>query len=212
MRSALKTRFASPRPTFAHSRRPKCVGFETLETRRMLSASLSLNGPQTISSGPTINVSNDNSFGQSGMVMDVNPRNPLQVAGIVQHVGGWNEIDAYRSNDGGTTWGKSAIDNGAAGINDGSGAGVRFDPAMAYDDYGHLFVAYANDTGTSTSIVVALSYDNGATFSWFRTIATTSDIYNGTSAEIHGNAQVSLATGPDGLGASAVQLRVRRAP
>src|SRR5436190_3845783 len=179
---------------------------ESLESRRMLSGYVSFSGAQTITPGPTINVSNDNSFGQSGMVMDVNPRNPLQVAGIVQHVGGWNEIDLYRSNDGGTTWAKTAIDNGAAGINDGSGAGVRFDPAIAYDDGGHLYVAYANDTGTSTSIVVGQSYDNGATFWQFRTIATTTDIYNGTSAEIHGNAQPSLATGPDGLGGQALYV------
>src|SRR5438034_1475398 len=90
---------------------------ESLESRRMLSGYLSFSGAQTITPGPTINVSNDNSFGQSGMVMDVNPTNPLQLAGIVQHVGGMNEIDVYRSNDGGTTWGKTAIDNGAAGVN-----------------------------------------------------------------------------------------------
>ena len=160
-----------------------------------MSASLSLNGPQTITPGPTINVSADNTFGQSNMVMDVSPTNPLLLAGIVQHVGGQNEIDVYRSGDGGTTWSKTAIDNGAVGIGDGTGAGARFDPAIAYDDDGHLYIAYANDTGTSTSIVVGLSYDNGATFWQFRTIATTTDIYNGTSAEIHGNAQPSLATG-----------------
>src|SRR5262245_56051187 len=182
------------------------VQLESLEMRRLMSASLWFNGPQTITPGPTINVSADNAFGQSGMVMEVNPTNPLQIAGIVQHVGGWNEIDLYRSSDGGTTWNKTAIDNGAVGVNDGSGAGVRFDPAIAYDDNGYLYVAYANDTGTSTSIVVGLSGDNGATFFQFRTIATTTDIYNGTTAEIHGNAEVSLATGPDGSGGNALYV------
>src|SRR5262245_13950572 len=109
---------------------PSASNFESLESRQLLSATVTFNGSQTISPGPTINVSADNSFGQSGMVIEVNPTNPLQLAGIVQHVGGWNEIDVYRSNDGGTTWAKTAIDNGAAGVNDGSGAGTRFDPAI----------------------------------------------------------------------------------
>jgi len=36
----------------------------------MMSALLTLSGSQTITPSPTINVSNDNSFGQSGMVME----------------------------------------------------------------------------------------------------------------------------------------------
>jgi len=62
-----------------------------------MSVSLSLNGPQIMSAGPTVNVSNDNSFGQSGMAIEINPTNPTKLAGIVQHVGGMNEIDVYRS-------------------------------------------------------------------------------------------------------------------
>src|SRR5947208_10389040 len=71
--------------------------YETLESRRMFSVSLALSGPQTITPGPTINVSADNSFGQSGMELDVNPKNPLNIAGVSQHAGGMNEIDVYRS-------------------------------------------------------------------------------------------------------------------
>src|SRR2546425_1276458 len=52
----------------------------------------------------------------------------------------------------------------------------------------------------------ARSTDGGATFTQFRTIATTSDIYNGTFNEIRGNAQFSLAAGPDGIGGQAVYI------
>src|SRR5437588_9922679 len=96
-------------------RRAQTIRLETLESRQMMSVSLSLNGPQTITAEPMINASADNSFGQSGIVIDINPTNPLNVAGFVQHVGGQNEIDVYHSSDGGNHWAKTAIDNGAAG-------------------------------------------------------------------------------------------------
>src|SRR4051812_4336800 len=183
------------------------VRFETLETRQMMSSVyLSLNGQQTISPEPTINVSADNSFGQSGMVIDINPTNPQNIVGVSQHIGGQNQIDVFRSSNGGKNWGRSVIDDGPLGFNDGTGAGTRFDPAIAFDDAGNLFVAYGNDKGTSTSGVLARSSDGGATFTQFRTIAATSDLYNGTTNEIRGNAQFALATGPDGIGGQAVYL------
>jgi hypothetical protein len=180
---------------------------ESLEQRRLMSTTtLWLQGQQTITPGLTVDASSDNSFGQSGMAIDVNPRNPLDLAGVTQHVGGMNEIDIYRSFDGGNTWAKTAIDNGTVGFNDGTGAGTRFDPTIAFDDNGNLFVAYGNDIGSSTKAVLARSTDGGATFGQFRTIATTADIYNGTAIEVRGNAQFSLATGPDGLGGQALYL------
>ena len=183
--------------TGRQSRQQRFGALETLEIRRLMSAALSLNGPQSINPGQTMDVSNDNSFGQSNMVMDVNPTNPLNIVGFSQHAGGMNEIDVFRSFDGGNTWAKTAIDNGAVGTNDGTGAGTRFDPAIAFDDSGNLYIAYGNDIGASTKVVVARSTDGGATFGQFRTVATSADINNGTFSEVRGNAQFSLASGPD---------------
>jgi hypothetical protein len=199
-----------------HSNRRRCQhsrthraphAFESLETRRLMSTTtLILQGPQAVSPGLTVDASSDNSFGQSSMAVDVNPKNPLNLAGVATHVGGMNEIDIYRSFDGGNTWAKTAIDNGTVGFNDGTGAGTRFDPTIAFDDNGNLFVAYGNDVGTSTKAVLARSTDGGATWGQFRRSTAPTDIYNGTYSEIHGNAEFSLATGPDGLGGQAVYL------
>src|SRR4051812_11487092 len=186
--------------------RRSTIQFDSLESRRLMSASLSLNGAQTIVPGATIDVSNDASFGQSGMRMAVNPANPLMLAGISQRIGGMNEIDIYWSANGGSTWAKTAIDNGTAGLNDGTGAGTRFDPTITFDEGGRLFIAYGNDVGTSTKAVIARSPDGGATFDQFRVLASNTDIYNGTAAEIHGDAKFSLASGPDGHGGQATYL------
>src|SRR5215211_752909 len=87
--------------------RARTVRFESLESRQLNSVSLSMNGPQTISPEPTVDVSNDNAFGQSGMAIEIDPTRPLRLAGVSQHVGGagaMNEIDVYRSADGGKHW------------------------------------------------------------------------------------------------------------
>jgi hypothetical protein len=133
------------------TRKKQSLPLESLEPRQMMNVYLSLNGPQTISARPTLDVSADNSSGQSGMVIDINPTNPLNLAGFVQHIGAQNQIDVYHSSDGGNHWFKTVISDGSLGYNDGTGPGVRFDPAIAFDDSGNLFVAYGNDTGASTS-------------------------------------------------------------
>src|SRR4051812_2844397 len=94
--------------------RRSTIQFDSLESRRLMSASLSLGGTQTIVPGATIDVSNDAWFGQSGMRMAVNPANPLMLAGISQRIGGMNEIDIYWSAHGGRAPGENPGDNRTA--------------------------------------------------------------------------------------------------
>jgi len=166
---------------------------EQLDRRALLSVSLSLSGAQTLSSTAAVNVSNFAGFNQAEMQMDINPTNPLNLVGFSHRDGSFNNIDVYFSTNGGDTWARRTINDGTSGgINDGLGAGFRFDPAIAFDANGVVYVAYGNDNGPNTNVVVARSLDGGNTFGQFRTLATNADF--GT---LKGNDKWYLATGRD---------------
>ncbi len=176
-------------------------GFEPLESRCLLAVDLSLNGAQTLVGGTNIDASNDAAVQQQNMAVGINPTSPLHVTGVSARntptLG--TSLGLYRSTDGGLTWNTRVIDNTVDGLAVGA---LRFDPSIAYDSTGRLYVAYGvNDVfGTfTTTLIVAVSNDDGTTFSTVATVDTRLNL-TGSMRGFH------LGTGPDGLGGQAAYV------
>ncbi len=183
------------------STRSRRLAFEPLEDRNLLSVSLGLLGPQTITPGATIDVSNVSGAPagwQSEMSLVVDPTNPLHLVGFSHRLDSPITLDVYRSVDGGATWTTTQIDN----ADDGLGAAAnRFDPAIAYDANGRLYIAYgvrgtAGPPATQTRLVGAVSTDDGQTFTNFRVIDAQNDP-NGGGTPPPGLDKWYLTTGVD---------------
>ena len=179
------------------SRRSRLV-IEPLEDRRMLTASLSLAGAQTLVAGTNIDASADHASQQQNMSIDINPINPLHVAGVSERntptTG--TSLGLYRSLDGGVSWTTTTIDNAVDGFGTAS---TRFDPVLGYDATGKLYVAYGVNDSTTTRLVVLASSDDGATFTQTTTVDSIADLVGSFD-------RFNLATGPDGLGNQAVYV------
>jgi Ca2+-binding RTX toxin-like protein len=157
-----------------------CV-VEPLETRLQLSASLTLNGAQTITPGSVVNASNDPNNYQSEMSVTVNPTNPLNLVGFSHRADPpgytFDAMDVFYSTDAGATWTTTTIDENA----DGLGFASRFDPTVSFDANGKLFIAYGavlggfNNPG-DTDLVVGRSLDGGATFDHFSVVDSGPDL------------------------------------
>ncbi|MBA3482632.1 MAG: exo-alpha-sialidase, partial [Pirellulales bacterium] len=188
------------------------LGFETLEDRALLSVSLSLNGPQTIVPGATLNVSTDALIAQSEMSLVINPTNPLNVVGFSHRLETPTiTVELYVSVDGGLNFLVSEIDT----ANDGLGAvGSRFDPALQFDANGVLYIAYgyrgqATAPLRNTLLVVARSNDGGVNFSNYIAVDQQADILTAstTDTDTPGLDKWYIATGLDPLsGNQAVYL------
>jgi hypothetical protein len=135
-----------------------------------LSTSIALS-PLLASDGlpDTVNVSNQPNIHQSEMTLDVNPVNPLNVAGFSHRVG-TASVDVFYSVDGGEAWQTTNISQS----NDGLGTGNRFDPSIAFDANGNLYVAYIHDNGSTDTLVVAKSTNGGASFTQFSSAVSVS--------------------------------------
>ena len=181
---------------------------EILEDRTLLSATLVLDGPQTLVPLANVNVSQSTTVDHSEMTVDVNPTNPLNVAGFTHYIVpsfDYDQIAVYYSMDGGNSWSQTLI-GGVGSVNsDGLGSNpsnVRFDPTIKFDANGNLYVAYGAFTGINTTLIVATSTDGGASFanSAFRSLDTQGG-YGGVD-------KWYLATGPAGPGSSAQAVYV----
>jgi hypothetical protein len=188
---------------------------EAMEERTLLAAHLSLAGTQALVANANVNASQNNSTNESEMEVDINPTNPLNVVGFVHNTSNLNQIQVFFSTDGGSTWTRRLITNtsGAGIINDGFGAGIRYDPTIKFDANGRLYVAYginysvlqANGTYStaSTRLVVDTSLDGGNTFTSFRQVDLQNNVF---VAPVNGKAQMptvgvdhwELATGASG--------------
>ena len=179
------------------SRRSR-LAIEPLEDRRLLTASLSLAGTQTLVAGTNIDASADHATQQQNMSIDINPINPLHVAGVSERntptTG--TSLGLYRSLDGGASWTTTTIDNAVDGFGTAS---TRFDPVLGYDATGKLYVAYGVNDSTTTRLVVLVSSDDGATFTQTTTVDSIADLVGSLN-------RFNLATGPDGLGKQAVYV------
>jgi hypothetical protein len=162
----------------------------------MLAVTLQLDGAQVLVAGENVNVSNDyqgfaekTARDQVEMSVDVDPSNPLRLAAVSHSFKLYSAaiedldqfpIGVYRSSDGGRSWNGTAI--GAGGVSDPFHPVLRrYDPSIAFDRDGVLYVAYVVErVGGSflafgqSSIVVARSNDGGATFGQFSIVEGTS--------------------------------------
>jgi hypothetical protein len=126
---------------------------EDLEDRTVLSAFLSLTGPQTLVPSANIDASNNGLTAESEMQISINPANPMQIAGFTENAINFNEMSVYWSHNGGGAWNRTVI----SGASDGFGEGNRFAPTLRFDEDGHLFIAYGFDDGHTTRLVTARS-------------------------------------------------------
>jgi hypothetical protein len=180
---------------------------EVLEDRTLLSATLVLDGPQTLVPLPNVDVGQNPSVDLSEMTMSVNPTNPLNLAGFSHYIKpsfNYDQIAVYYSMDGGATWATTLIGGNGDVNSDGFGSSssfVRFDPTIKFDELGNLFVGYGAYTAGSTKLLVAKSVDGGASFAndTFKTIDTQNG-YGGVD-------KWYLGTGPAGpAGGEAVYI------
>jgi hypothetical protein len=165
----------------------KRPALERLEDRTLLAVSLSLNGTETLTAGANVNASNDAATTQEEMSVAINPTNPLNVAGFTHRGQGiaFVTMVAVHSNDGGLTWASTSIDGTVDGF---AAATERFDPSIAFDARGNLFISYIESDAGNDRMLVAESTDGGATFPTVRTVET---------AAAGGLDKDSLATGLD---------------
>jgi hypothetical protein len=142
---------------------------ELLEDRTLLSATLVLDGPQTLVPNPNVAASSDPATRESEMSLAINPTNPLNVVGFTHDVQQLSHIQVFYSMDGGLTWNRTLISGSGDVNNDGQGSGafdVRFDPTVVFDANGNLFIGYGAYSGASniTNLTIGQSTDGGASF------------------------------------------------
>lgn len=122
-----------------------------------------------ISGNPDINTSKKANY-QNECAIIKNPTNKMELfAACNNSTGG---IFATRSNNLGVTWTyPDPVDKTIADGDAGQGPVACCDPTLAWDSFGNLYVGYL----TSTSVVILLSTDSGATFSTLATFAGSVD-------------------------------------
>ena len=147
--------------------------------------------------GVDVNVSNLGG-NESEVSIDVNPINPNNQV-IVGHSGqttppdNFRDMNTFFTFDGGQTWTLVPLSS----AQDGLVSVFRFDPTVAFDDNGDLYVAYGVETQDAmgddqVTVVVAKSTDGGVTYTQFTQLDTNLNIGN-----LPGNDKWHLATGPD---------------
>ncbi|MCK1637153.1 exo-alpha-sialidase [Bradyrhizobium sp. 157] len=117
--------------------------------------------------GANIDVSNQ--VGVEGEVgISVNPLNPLNIVATSNNNEDLSRMATYFSDDGGTTWTTVFIDENQ----DGHGAAIRFDPNVAFDSDGNVYVVYSVNTGTTSHLMLAKSTDGGNTYAQVTEVTT----------------------------------------
>jgi hypothetical protein len=165
------------RTGYPHASRPSRrtrPRLEGLEDRTLFAAQLVLSGSQTLVVNANVAVNTSSSQTESEMQVDINPTNPLNLAGFTHNLQNFNEMQLFFSTNGGTTWNRRVV-NG-----DGFGTGFRFDPSVAFDANGNLFVAYGVDpnAGGPRRLIVARSGDGGNSFSNFFVVQAEAGVDN----------------------------------
>jgi hypothetical protein len=136
-------------------------------------------------SGADVNASNIVGS-ESEVNLDINPADPTNAV-IAGHNPGFSILNTFFTVNSGRTW--TNVPLGPA--QDAFPAGTRFDPAVAFDALGNVYVAYGVNSGGSTRLLVATSIDGGRTFTRFATIANT------VNPGVVGNDKWGITTGPD---------------
>jgi hypothetical protein len=140
----------------------------------------------TAGAAPDVSVSNLPG-NESEVTIDINPTDPSNLV-IVGHSANRTEMHTFYSADAGQTWTLVALGD----AEDGLTSTFRFDPAVAFDDDGNIYVAYGAQTAFATvAVIVAKSTDGGATYPQVVQVA------EDTGPGFFGNDKWLLATGPD---------------
>ena len=161
------------------ARRSRPLTLERLEDRTLLSATLVLDGPQTIVPSANVAASSVQTTSESEMSVAINPTNPLNVIGFTHDVQNLSEIQVFYSMDGGLTWARTLLNGIGSANNDNQGSGgsvIRFDPTVSFAADGTAFIGYGAYSGGTTKLVIGRSVDGGASFAndAFRVIDTQS--------------------------------------
>lgn len=105
---------------------------------------------------------------QSEVGIAVNPANPQNVVTISHDISNLRHLGVWYSNDGGGTWTPSFVDGL---VDDFPTTDSRFDPNVAFDSDGRLYVVYSMN-GSGNRVVVLRSSDGGQTYDQ-RAVVTT---------------------------------------
>lgn len=177
------------------------VAYDTLPPQEGVSTSenqIKLSNIQALVSalpGADVNVSSI-AGNEAEVSIDVNPTNPdNQVIAGHSPEPNFTTLNTFYTTDGGQNWTLVAL--GSPGTDDGLISTFRFDPTVAFDENGNVYVAYGAETTntsgvTQKTVVVAKSTDGGQTYTQFTQVDTNVDIGN-----LPGNDKWHLATGPD---------------
>jgi hypothetical protein len=139
---------------------------------------------------------------EAEVTIDVNPRDPQNLV-VAGHAPNFETMNTFYSLDGGSSWTLVALGNGA----DDLLSTFRFDPAVAFDDDGNVYVAYGARTtvgaGRRTTVVVCKSVDKGVSYQQCRYVNTNPNIPDPADPmdDLPGNDKWMLATGPDPINA-----------
>jgi hypothetical protein len=117
--------------------------------------------------GANINVSNL-AGAQSETGIAINPTNPQNLVSVSNNLLDLSRLGVWFSTDGGATWTASFIDENQDGF---GGGDSRFDPNVAFDSDGNVYVVYST-TGTGNRLLVASSTDGGQNFNQVTTVTT----------------------------------------
>ena len=131
----------------------------------------------------------------SEVSIDVNPTNrdnQVIIGHSAEGTNGFETMNTFYTTDGGLTWTPVPLGDAADGLT----STFRFDPTVAFDDNGIVYVGYGAQTpapisGTQTTLVVCSSTDGGVTYPQCTWVDTNADL------SVPGNDKWHLATGPD---------------
>jgi beta-lactam-binding protein with PASTA domain len=150
-------------------------------------------GAKVVAGNADVNVSNLTGH-ESEVRIEVNPTNPNNQV-VVGHSPDFVTMSTFYTFDGGQTW--TLVPLGDA--EDGETSTFRFDPSIAFDDDGNVYVAYGITIttvgGTDTKLMVAKSTNGGVSYTTFTSAGSAPDDPAGTS--LPGSDKWQLATGPD---------------
>lgn len=165
------------------TRRPSSVSLriEALEERAV---------PASLIAGPTSNSSNEVNYqGEVGVAV-----NPLDINNSVtvanDAIGGFTRVPAYYTLDGGASWDVTYLNNSV----DGLGTNSRYDPNVAFDSDGNVYVVYSAgaSSGNRSRLIVAKSSDGGVTYH------QTGEAASHPSFSIFHTAMITTRANPDG--------------
>jgi hypothetical protein len=134
---------------------------------------------------------------ESEVLVDIDPTNTNRAV-VVGHAPSFSTMNTFFTADGGATWSLVPLGN----AQDGLTSTFRFDPTLAFDDNGVVYVGYGAKIGPPTAsqgvIVVCRSTDGGQTYPLCTRIDANNDIdtTGDGNTNFPGNDKWHLATGP----------------